>query len=150
MVEAVRQFGPNIVSSQLATGAWRWYIIGCYLVHDGTLTVESVVTALKERPRGTALVVAVDLNTTLDDPDHNSRGTEIAVALTEEGLEYMAAHFLLRRHRWGWWRLTWSMAREGKVVRSRTDVILGIDQSLFWNVSVRDLIHNTDHYMLLG
>ena len=30
-VEAVRQFGPNVVSFQLATGARRWYIIGCYL-----------------------------------------------------------------------------------------------------------------------
>ena len=28
-VEAVRQFGPNVVSFQLATGARRWYIIGC-------------------------------------------------------------------------------------------------------------------------
>ena len=30
-VEAVCQFGPNVVSFQLATGARRWYIIGCYL-----------------------------------------------------------------------------------------------------------------------
>ena len=38
-VEAVRQFGPNIVSFQLATGARRWYIIGCYLAPDDTLTI---------------------------------------------------------------------------------------------------------------
>ena len=30
-VEAVRQFGPNVVSFQLAMEARRWYIIGCYL-----------------------------------------------------------------------------------------------------------------------
>ena len=42
------------------------------------------------------------------------------------------------------------MAQEGKVVRSHTDYILGTDQSLFWNVSVRDPRHNTDHYMVLG
>ena len=42
------------------------------------------------------------------------------------------------------------MVREGKVVRSRTDYILGTDQSPFWNVSVRDPRHNTDHYMVLG
>ena len=42
------------------------------------------------------------------------------------------------------------MAREGKVVRSRTDYILGTDRSLFWNVSVQDPRHNTDHYIVLG
>ena len=42
------------------------------------------------------------------------------------------------------------MIREGKVVRSRTDYILGTDRRLFWNVSVRDPSHNTNHYMVLG
>ena len=42
------------------------------------------------------------------------------------------------------------MVREGKVVRSRTDYILGTDRRLFRNVSVRDPRHNTNHYMVLG
>ena len=61
----------------------------------------------------------------------------------------MAAHLLPRQRRWGRERRTWRMVREGKVVRSWTDYILGTDQSLFWNVSVRDPRHNTDHYMVL-
>ena len=28
-VEAVRQFGPNVVGFQMEMGARRWYIIGC-------------------------------------------------------------------------------------------------------------------------
>ena len=124
VVEAVRQFGPNVVSFQLATGARRWYIIVCYLAPDNTSTIESVVVALKEIPQGTALVVAGDLNTTLDDPENDRRGTEIATALTETGLEDMAERFLPRRRRWGRARRMWSMAREGKVVRSRTEYIL--------------------------
>ena len=36
------------------------------------------------------------------------------------------------------------------MVRSRTDYILGTDRRLFWNVSVWDPRHNTDHYMVLG
>ena len=28
-VEAVQQFGPNIIVFQLVTGAWRCYIVGC-------------------------------------------------------------------------------------------------------------------------
>ena len=42
------------------------------------------------------------------------------------------------------------MFREGEVVRSRTDYILGTDHRLFWKVSVWDLRHNTNHYMVLG
>ena len=62
----------------------------------------------------------------------------------------MAVHFLPCQHKWGRERRTWSTVREGKVVRSRTNYILGTDHRLFWNVSVRDPRHNTDHYMLLG
>ena len=47
VVEAVRQFGPNVISFQMATGAWRPYIIGWYLAPDYTLAIESVVAALK-------------------------------------------------------------------------------------------------------
>ena len=42
------------------------------------------------------------------------------------------------------------MIRAGREVRSRTDYILGKDFRLFWNVSVRDPRHNSDHYMVLG
>ena len=78
------------------------------MVHHGMLpcpndtsTIEHVVAALKERPKGTALVVVWDLNTDLDDPENDRRGTEIAVALTEAGLADMAAHFLPRSKRLG-------------------------------------------------
>ena len=104
------------------------------------------VAALKESPKGTVLVVAGDLNTALDDPENDRKGTEIAAALTEAVLEDMTAHLLPRQQRWGRERRTWSMVREGKLVRSRTDYILGTDRSLFWNVSVRDRLNNTDHF----
>ena len=99
---------------------------------------------------GTALIVAGDLNTDLDDPENDRRGTKIAAALTEAGLEDMTAHFLPRRRRWGRERRTWSMVREGKAVRSWTEFILGTYQSIFQNVSVRDPQHNTDHFMVVG
>ena len=64
-VEAVQDYGPNVLSFKVATGARRWYIIGCYLAPDDAETIERVVTALGEKPRGTALIVAGDLNTDL-------------------------------------------------------------------------------------
>ena len=62
----------------------------------------------------------------------------------------MPAHFLPRKRNWGRERRTWSMVREGKVVRSWTEYLLGTDRSLFRNVSVRDPRHNTDHFMVVG
>ena len=62
----------------------------------------------------------------------------------------MTAHFLPRKLRWGRERRMWSMVQEGKVVRSRTDYLLGTDRSLFRNVSARYPRHNTDHFMVVG
>ena len=28
-VEAVQQFGPNVIGFQIVTGVQRWYIVGC-------------------------------------------------------------------------------------------------------------------------
>ena len=70
--------------------------------------------------------------------------------MTEAGVEDMTAHFLPRKRKWGRERRTWSMVREGKVVRYWTDYLLGTDRSLFRNVSVRYPRHNIDHFMVVG
>ena len=149
-VEAVLEYGLNVMSCEVATGARRWYIIGCYLAPDDTETIERVVTALGYRPKGTALIVEGDLNTDLEDSESDRRGTEITTAMTEAGVEDMTAHFLPRKRSWGRERRTWSMVREGKVVRSRTEYLLGTDRSIFRNVSVQDPRHNTNHFMVVG
>ena len=46
-VEAVQKFGPNVIGFQLATGARRWYIVGCYLTPDDTSTIERVLEAIR-------------------------------------------------------------------------------------------------------
>ena len=94
--------------------------------------------------------MAGDLNTDLRDTENDRRGSEIAAAMTEAGVEDMTAHFLPIKRNWGRERRTWSMVREGKVVRSWTDDLLGTDRRLFRNVSVRDPRHNTDHFMVVG
>ena len=124
-MEAVREYGPNVMSFEVATGARRWYIIGCYLAPDDTSTIERVVAALRDRPKGTALVVEGELNTDLEDSENDWRGTEIAAAMIASGVEDTTAHFLPRRRRWVRERTMWSMVREGKVVRSRMDYLLG-------------------------
>ena len=128
----------------------RWYIIRRYLAPDNARTIERVVMALGDQPRGTALLVVGDFNTDLGDTASNGRGTEIAAALTEAGVKDMTAKFLLRKRTWGRERRTWSMMREGRLIRSWSDYLLGNDGSLFRNMAVRDPRHNSDHYMVVG
>ena len=149
-VEAVREYIPNVLSFKVVTVERRWYIIGCYLAPDDAETIERVVAALGDKPRGTSLIVAGDLNTDLGDTENDRRVLEIASTMTEAGLEDMTAHFLPRKRKWGREFRTWSMVREGKLVRSRTDYLLGTDRSLFRNVYIRDPRHNTDHFMVVG
>ena len=99
-VEAVHQFGPNIVGFQLAAGERWWYIVGCYLTHDDTSTIDSVVSALKERPRGAELLVVGDFNLNLAEPEGDRRGEYIVAAMATEGLVDISAHFLLQRSSW--------------------------------------------------
>ena len=75
------------------------YIVGCYIAPDDAQTIERVVKALEDKPAGSALVVAGDLNTDLGEVEGGRRGTEISAAMMEAGLEDMAAHFLPRRRR---------------------------------------------------
>ena len=100
----------------MVSGQRRWYIIGCYLAPDDAQTIERVVTSLGDQPKRTALVVAGDLNTDLGEVECDRRGAEISAAITEAGLEDMAAHFLPRQRRWGRDRRTWDMVRGGKAV----------------------------------
>ena len=113
-VEEVRQYGPNVLSFEVVSGRRRWYIIRCYIAPDDAQTIERVVTALGGQPKGTALVVVGNLNTNLGEVDCDRRGAEISAALTEAGLEDMAAHFLPRKRKWGREQRTWAMVRGGR------------------------------------
>ena len=86
-MEANQKFGPNAVGFNLVTGERRWYIMGCYLTPDDTLKIGSVVSALKERPRGARLLVAGDFKVKLSEPEGKRRGKYIAEALAMEGLK---------------------------------------------------------------
>ena len=124
-------------------------IVGAYIAPEDKVTMEMVVKAIGRRPLGAELMVDGDFNVDILAPE-GRRAENIATDLATEGLEDMAQHFMRQGRRWCRDRRTWDMRRQGQVVRSRTDYILGTDRRLFQNVAVRDPRHNTDHYMVPG
>ena len=50
MVESHQQFGPNVVSFQMASRGRRRYIVGCYLAPENVLTIESIFAAIGQFP----------------------------------------------------------------------------------------------------
>ena len=114
------------------------------LIHCGMLpgarrrgTIRDVKAAMTEKTRGTELIVAGDLIVELVKTGSRGKEEEITAAVATAGLEDMAGHhFFLSRRAWCQdWR-TCSMRRQGRVVRSRTDYILGSDCRIFQNLDV--------------
>ena len=96
----------------------RWCIVGCHLAPDDNSKIESVVADIKVWPHGTKLLVAVDFNANLLEPEGDQRRENISAVLATEGLEDMLSHFLPRRRSWCRDGRMWSMIREEREVRS--------------------------------
>ena len=76
--------------------------------------MESAIAALREYPQGSELLVVVDFNAYLAQPELSRRVEEIVAYLIAVVLEYMLAHCLPRCRPWcrdGW---MWSMVRLGR------------------------------------
>ena len=150
MVEAIHQFGANIIACQMAMGERQLYIVGCYLALGYGVKIWGVEMAMKEWPRGTDLIVAGDLNVYLEKAGGQGRDKEIAAMVTTAGLEDILGCFLPQRHTWCRDRRTWAIVRQERVVRFRTDYILGYDRQILRNVSIQYQRHKYDHYMVMG
>ena len=78
-VEAFLTNGLNVTRFQLASSGRIFFIVRCYIASDKASTVESVVAAIVQRPRGSAPMVAEKFNSDLAAPEGNFHGEEIAL-----------------------------------------------------------------------
>ena len=62
------------MSVEVVSGRRRVYIVGCYIAPDDAQTIERVVKAMKDKPAGSALIVAGNLNTDLGEVEGDRRG----------------------------------------------------------------------------
>ena len=65
----------------MVIGKRRWYIVGCYLANNDSSTIDRVVAAVVQRPRGSKLLVAVCFNAYLVSPEGAEWDEEITEAL---------------------------------------------------------------------
>ena len=86
-VEAICQFGANVIACQLATGERRWYIIGCYMAPGDRETIRGLEAEMAERPKGTELIVAGNLNVDLRKAGGRGRDGDIVAAVAKAGVE---------------------------------------------------------------
>ena len=70
------------------------------------------------------------------------------MAVATVGLEDMSAHLLPRWRAWNLYQRPWVVVKQGRLMRSRTDYMLGSDLQIFHNVAVQDPRHNFGHYTI--
>jgi Reverse transcriptase (RNA-dependent DNA polymerase) len=147
-VESVKHHGPNVISFQLVAASQRWGVVGAYVPPSDSDTVEYITRAFEDMPRAISPILLGDLNVDLASP-RDGRGQAIAAEMASLGLEDLLLHFRQRRRfRHG---KTFGQYRDGQLVRSRCDYILGTDRRMFKNVSIRDpRLYTSDHFMVHG
>ena len=95
-VKAFRLHGKNLPIFQLVSGSRIWFIVGCYLSLEDTLTTDHIVVNIDHRPRRAALLVTRKFNAELVAPKENLRREEIAAEIATANLKEMSANFIPR------------------------------------------------------
>ena len=83
--------------------------MGCYIAPYDASTIEAIVLAISQRPRGADLLVESNLNPNLESPEGNMCDEYITVSLAAVVLEYMSAQFLPWHKPWLRGGQTWIM-----------------------------------------
>ena len=78
----------------MVMGAWRWFVVGCYLAPDDVTSIEIVTRSTAQIPREAALLLVGYLNTNLVEMEGNKIYEAIAEDLSEAGLKVMSYHLL--------------------------------------------------------
>jgi hypothetical protein len=141
------KYGPNVISFFITTGKQQYPVIGAYIPPGDTTTLASIFKA-SNRFAGQPIILMGDINVDLQTNTPSNHDTEIMALLATLGLEDMSTHFLQRKNfQHG---NTWSMEREGDLIQSRCNYILGTDRRLFKYIQIKEPNYNSDHLMVAG
>lgn len=144
-LESTQFHGPNVLSTIYVTGKKRIPIIGAYLPPTTLDHLTDLDMALDRFPDADPMILG-DLNVNIHNPA-TPRSHHVAAFIAAHGLFDLLPHFLqtskYKDH------TTWHQMRQGTLIRSRCDYILGTDRRLIQRLRIRDTRHyDSDHYML--
>ena len=132
-IESTRFHGPNVLSCILVQGDSRMPIVGAYLPPSTLDHLPDFEQAMERFSNYPNVTVLGDFNANIYDLA-NLRNQTIANCFSNYGLLDLLAHFKQRyRYRD---HSTWFQVREGTLVKSRCDYILGTDRRLFEKVGL--------------
>ena len=125
-VESSIFHGPNVISAMVVSGNSRYGVVGTYYVSPNDATTSIHIAAPLDRfCRQRKVKLVGDLNLNLDS-NELARDLEVVNVLADSRLLDMHHHFKLYRQR----QSTWYQKREGKIVQSRPDYFLYLDQQI--------------------
>ena len=126
-IKGMVNFGPNMVSFLLKSGASRWYVIGAYVPLKDVLTVHQVEQVLAVNPKWIETISMRDLKSSLEEPQ-DEREEDMTTSLDDHGLEDIIRHFTPRRRYIVRGRWIWNMQQEGSQVTGRENYVLSMAQ----------------------
>ena len=77
-MEALHLYGAKDMIFQLASVGQCLHIVGCYFAPDDASTIDDVVAAISQQPKGAALLVVGNFNTNLAATEGRAQDEEVA------------------------------------------------------------------------
>ena len=115
-VENAKVVGPNVISFEMVLHKLeQWFVVGCYFPPSdkGGEAQRLALSALKNAPSGTHLLLIGDLNADLEYP-RDIQEEVLSSELEERGMRCATWNFLSRRTRRNRGRWTWRQRRTNK------------------------------------
>ena len=92
--------------------------------------------AVGECPHGYKLMVKGNFNANLAGPEVSNWDKEITAAVATSGLENLVGNLFPQQREWCRIQRMWASMSQGRVVRTKTEYILGSNRWKFQNVAV--------------
>jgi hypothetical protein len=147
-VESIRRFGPNVISCLLVKGQCQIPVMGACIPPADESTLEFIRQSMDSLPQLSKLLLLGDLNVNLADL-RDDQAHAVATDLATYGFEDLLLQF--GQHRGYRHGHTWKQHRDGTMVCSHCDYILGLDWHMFSNMCLKDpRLFTSDHLLVPG
>ena len=146
-MEETKIWGPNVVTFELVMGKDRYYVVGGYIPPSDLTSLEHVMNAWDQCPKGCLYMLVGDLDINLDAP-RDERDETIVEQADHMDLVCMTRQFKQRQKHRIQGRWTLQLRRRGRFVSSKPNYFLAREsyQRKFRNVIIRLPYHHDSNH----